>query len=271
VVRTDDQKLKTNWYRKPTNSGRILNYLSNHPNHQKINMVKNLVDRANNLSDEEFKSENMAKIKQILGDNNYPNWIFRKIVGEQNNRRTTIRKDNEESIRRCRFPNIPILSSKFKHLFEHENQIQLVLYSVRTTNSLFSSLKDIDPIWNRSELIYEIPCSNCSKIYIGQTKQKLMKRIQQHKYDCRYESTKSKTALSEHHFQYDPKHNFDFDNTKILDYESNFQKRNISEMTQIMLKKDQTVNHRTDTNNISHQYSNILLNYKNQQRQHQRR
>ena len=87
--------------------------------------------------------------------------------------------------------------------------------------------------------------------------------MQQHIRDCRYKSENSGTALSEHHFEL--KHNFDFDQAKILDYESHYHKRNISEMTNIVLKKNRTVNHRTDVFGLSNLYFNLLHNYGNTQ------
>ena len=40
----------TDWFNKPTSSGRLINFRSNHPKQQKINIIYNLVDRAIFLS-----------------------------------------------------------------------------------------------------------------------------------------------------------------------------------------------------------------------------
>jgi len=50
VIR-DGNRLLTNWYRKPTFSGRYVNYYSSHPIKYKINTIISLVDRAILLSD----------------------------------------------------------------------------------------------------------------------------------------------------------------------------------------------------------------------------
>ncbi|KAI4476352.1 hypothetical protein M0804_013667 [Polistes exclamans] len=73
----------------------------------------------------------------------------------------------------------------------------------------------------QSNLVYKIPCV-CDKCYIGQTKQKLKKRLDQHKNDCKpMNAQKSNiTALAEHHFS--TGHNFKFDETNILDKEDNW-------------------------------------------------
>ncbi|XP_011869031.1 PREDICTED: uncharacterized protein LOC105562638, partial [Vollenhovia emeryi] len=65
-------KLLTNWYRKPTFSGRYINFFSSHPLNYKINTIINLVDHAILLSDEQFHSSNMTLVKEILTNNGFP-------------------------------------------------------------------------------------------------------------------------------------------------------------------------------------------------------
>ena len=62
----------TNWYRKPLNSTRLLNFQSNHSTQQKRNIVYNLVDRAIKLSHKKFHKENLKIVRNILNQNNYP-------------------------------------------------------------------------------------------------------------------------------------------------------------------------------------------------------
>ncbi|KAI4473984.1 hypothetical protein M0804_015069 [Polistes exclamans] len=127
----------TDWYVKPTSSGRCLNYKSNHPISKKIGVVK-------------------VKIK-----------------------------------------------------------------------SIYTKLKDTDDKLEQSNLVYKIPCE-CKKCYIGQTKQKLKKRLERHRNDSKPRNAQktNTTALAEHHFK--TGHIFKFDETKILHKEDNWYKRNIS-------------------------------------------
>ena len=62
----------TNWYRKSTFSGRLLNFNSQHLNNNKIAIIYSLVDKAIILSDESFHNENLSLIKHLLFDNDYP-------------------------------------------------------------------------------------------------------------------------------------------------------------------------------------------------------
>ena len=58
IIQLDNGKIVSNWYRKSTYSGRLLNLFSNHPFENKDAIVKNLVDRAVCFSHESFHSEN---------------------------------------------------------------------------------------------------------------------------------------------------------------------------------------------------------------------
>ena len=79
------------------------------------------------------------------------------------------------------------------------------------------------------------------------------KRVYSHKYSiqCNYEST----ALSKHSKELN--HHFDFNNVRILDKESNYQKRLIKEMINIKKEKN-SINFRTDIQNLSILYNGIL-------------
>ncbi|KAI4476637.1 hypothetical protein M0804_013416 [Polistes exclamans] len=46
IIRKEDGSILTDWYVKPTSSGRCLNFKSNHPISQKIGVVKGLLFRA---------------------------------------------------------------------------------------------------------------------------------------------------------------------------------------------------------------------------------
>jgi len=64
------------WYQKPTFSGRILNYFSQHPVTQKRGVVMNLTDKVF-LSHSDFQQKNFSFIINFLLDNFYPlDFIF---------------------------------------------------------------------------------------------------------------------------------------------------------------------------------------------------
>ena len=73
----------------------------------------------------------------------------------------------------------------------------------------------------QKELVYKIPCRECSAAYIGQTRNSIKTRINQHKGISRpvlkqriLKSSKKDNGLAFHTHQ--TGHKFDFDNTQIL-------------------------------------------------------
>ena len=72
-------------------SGTYLNFHSNHPSHQKIAIIKNLVDTAILLPHEKFHEKNLEIIKNLLVLNNYPINLINKDI---NNRIFQIKNKN---------------------------------------------------------------------------------------------------------------------------------------------------------------------------------
>ena len=65
-------------------------------------------------------------------------------------------------------------------------------------------------------VIYKLKCRNCDKIYIGETKFKMEKRILQHKKDVEYGRTEI-SAIARHTEQF--KHKIDWTNAEYLETE----------------------------------------------------
>ena len=71
IVSINGNSFIFDWYRKPTFSGRFLNFNSNHPIAQKKGIIFSLVNRAFLLSDFMFCTQNWTFIINILLDNDH--------------------------------------------------------------------------------------------------------------------------------------------------------------------------------------------------------
>ena len=71
----------------------------------------------------------------------------------------------------------------------------------------------------KAGLVYEIPCKDCSKVYISETKRTLNDRTKEHKKACK-NNEPEKSAWCEHALNQD--HIIDWKNRKILHYEDNW-------------------------------------------------
>lgn len=259
VIRNPNGTLETNWYLKPTASGRVVNYLSAHALTHKISTVKNLFYRAYHLSSAKYHKENENLIKCILKTNNYPIALVNRILNGYNKQlqRSINVRGVSEPTRYFKFPYIEGLSEEIqKHISKKDPTVKLAFYNTKVVNSIFTRLKHPTPKLMLSNLIYRVPCAGCSKCYVGQTRQYLKKRLYQHEYDCRLinYNKEEKTALASHHFA--TSHNFDFSEVQILDREGQYFKRNVSEMIYITL--NDTVNCRADTMGLSVQYNRVI-------------
>ena len=80
IIKRDNGKIVSNWYRKSTYSGRMLNFMSNYSFQNKVAINKNLVDRAVFLSQELFPSSNLEVVMKILFFNHYPQDLIEKHI-----------------------------------------------------------------------------------------------------------------------------------------------------------------------------------------------
>lgn len=153
---------------------------------------------------------------------------------------------------------IPHLTENIQKIFkkyDHHN-IAFGLYNNNKLKNKISNTKDKIPLLDKTHVIYKIDCNNCDKYYIGETSQKLEKRIKQHQYDSNRPNNNNKTALA-HHTIYQ-KHKFDFENTKIIDTANRTKTRKNLESLHITKNIDHTVNYKTDIGKMGTHYANII-------------
>ncbi|CAD6234229.1 GSCOCG00012374001-RA-CDS, partial [Cotesia congregata] len=212
VVRSMDGCLQTNWYTKPTSSGRLINFMSNHPISQKASVALGLLHRAINLSHDSFYEENIKLVKQMLKNNNYPPEFIDICVNKFKQNQDRVRMSENKYF--FKFPYVRGLSQHILRAFVG-TEWKPANYNIKTVGNIYTRLKDKVNEDLMSELVYAIPCE-CGKKYVGQIKQYLKNRTNQHRLDCRPVNIlkSEQTALARHHF--DTGHNFDFSSVSIL-------------------------------------------------------
>ncbi|XP_011862988.1 PREDICTED: uncharacterized protein LOC105559345, partial [Vollenhovia emeryi] len=110
----NNENLLTNWFRKPTFSGRYINFYSNHPIKYKTNIITNLVDRAILLSDERFHDSNIDTVKDILKNNCFPAHIIDKFI--------------KKRLKEIKYCDVIPSSNKEKNQFLHNKHVVTVPY-----------------------------------------------------------------------------------------------------------------------------------------------
>jgi len=87
--------------------------------------------------------------------------------------------------------------------------------------------KDSLPIGHNKIVVYKLCCKNCNISYIGQIKRRLNIRILEHKKDINKKPA-NHSVIIEHRLDF--KHEFDWDNPKIIDKEKQYYRRLISKI-----------------------------------------
>lgn len=244
-------KIITDWYQKPTFSGRVLNYLSKHSKNQKIAMVYNLVDSALNLANPEFHNKNLKIVENILKNNLYPSFFINKYI----QKRLTHKSKTITSNKNLRIP-LPFyepVNDKIKAYFRKYN-LDIVFYNLNKTSHLYDKQKDKPRLGDKSNVVYSIPCNDCQQVYIGETKQYISRRIYQHKYDINKDADLH-TSLTKHRTELN--HSIAFDKVKILHYEKQTSKRLIAEMLYIIM--NDTMNTKSDIQKLNQIYKMLML------------
>ena len=194
LVSRKDSKVITDWYQKPTWSGRYLNYDSYLPNSYKINTIDLLTRKVLELADESYRQKNFDKIVDTLMNNNYPPTLVHKVMESTIQKFHSAGPRNQENIEN-KFISLPYCSVSFNKLKELLGGfgISVVGKPLQTVGNLFfSNLKDKIPKEFKSNVVYSVVCT-CGEQYIGNTGQWLKNRFQQHKSRDEHHS-----ALSEH-------------------------------------------------------------------------
>lgn len=247
-------KILTKWYTKSVSSGRYLNFNSEHHITHKKNVITAIIDRAIKLTSPSYRKDSINKAKTLLTENNYPIEMINKIVKKRthafyNSLDFTKKLTEKQSQSYFPIPYVSQLSEKIEKIFRHHN-INIAHKSQCHTKQYFTKLKSKTRKLKQTHIVYKIPCSDCDKVYYGQSAQYLQERLKAHKY-----AKTASTALNKH--KIDTGHNFNYHETSIVTSEKNTYKRNILEMIHINADKN-SVNNNSEINNLSKIYQVIL-------------
>ena len=202
--------LSTSIYRKPTHTNRYLHYTSHHPKHQKLTVAKTLFSRVNtHITDKTQKHSELQNIRNTLRLNGFPT-------------RTTFLTSSRQQSHNTQynhFTSIPYIqgtSEKVRRILNKAG-VKVAMRPVRTIGQILPSPKDPHNPEEKSCIVYQVPCSDCNFVYIGQTKRDLKSRLAEHKLAIKNQEPE-KSALCEHYMRFD--HLIDWNNSKILKTEA---------------------------------------------------
>ncbi|KAM7304973.1 uncharacterized protein ISCGN_014873 [Ixodes scapularis] len=228
LVKRQKDQLEFTVYRKPTHTGRYLRFDSNHPASHKASVVQALLSRAKTIcSSEDYRKKEEETIISDLLNNGYTRSFIQRIARRQRKSDRRLRPIGEtqeiahpRSTTRICVPYIKETSEALARVLAKEG-IQMSHKPVSTLGHLMPRPKDRPPKERAQGVIYQIPCADCPATYIGETKN-FKERLRQHKTDVR-KFDHERSAVAEHSDSND--HRIDFDDTRILDIETNSRQR----------------------------------------------
>ncbi|KYN21863.1 hypothetical protein ALC57_05757 [Trachymyrmex cornetzi] len=252
-------------YKKPTDSGRYLNFYSNHPVTHKRGVIINQLDRVLFLSHPKFHEVNISNLINTLLNNGYPlqflfatiknrikSITYKKSFKFINDQRVNMNSSNI-SKKYFTVPFFKKISEKFIPIINKFN-FNIAYRPINRLSSIIKTGKDIIKKEDQSNVVYKINCQDCESTYIGQTKRKLRTRIKEHKNDYK-KPMNNLSVVSRHILEFN--HAMDWDNTNIVDSEQSYYKRMISEMIHIKKQKN-SLNKQSDTERLPDVYIPII-------------
>ena len=154
---------------------------------------------------------------------------------------------------------MPKIQLPFTNNYERISSIfkQYNITTIPTVNKSMNSViklgKDKSDKWDQTGVVYKFTCKNCPATYIGETKRSLKTRINEHKKNKNIESVI-------HTHRNSLNHEFNWDDTKIIDIERDYKKRLLSEMIHIKCNKH-SINKKEDIHTLNRIYFPLLSKF----------
>ena len=178
-----------------------------------------------NHSDQEKEENHLTAVFQANG---YPKKFISNTIRASQLPRQSANSDNTENQEqiapvRINLPYVKGTSEQLERIFNDHN-INCTLYTTTTLRTLLLHVKDPVPSEQRNNIVYKYDCKDCEVVNFGEPKRAIAERTKEHTRAVRAADTR-KYETADHCWKYN--HDFDWENKKIIDYETNTTTRKI--------------------------------------------
>jgi hypothetical protein len=275
LVRKENGQVKLLVYRKPTHTDHYLQFDSHHPVHHKLGVIRTLLDHSEAVVTEaEDRVKEEAHIGKALANCGYPRWAFRKVKKQRaqkaQSEQTQLgqRKEKEKNKGMVILPYVQGVTEPLSRVFNKYN-ISCAMRPHTTLRRLLVHPKDKVDKQKQCGVVYEVPCKNCDKSYIGETGRQLGQRVKEHREEVEKEtsgvqtrtrrkessSLLHKSAITDHAAANN--HVIDWDKTEVRARVDNEFIRGVKEA--IVIRKTRNIMNRDEGRyRLSHVYDNLL-------------
>jgi hypothetical protein len=234
ISRQEYGQLSFSVYRKPTHSGKYLDYKSEHTFSQKMSVISSLAYRAmTHCSSETSMNSELEVIKKELMENGYPRDEIQMEINKTKmrfNQPSTSQTQDEDHSKTVSLPFVNKLSQRISRSLKKAD-IRCTMVPNNTIRDFLRPLKDPVSTEDTSNCIYKINCTECDASYIGETRRRFKSRLTEHKAAVRNANT-TDSALATHAIDFlHPPH---WDGAKIVAKDSSFRTRRLKEAVEII-------------------------------------
>lgn len=246
----------------------------------KVNVAYGFTKRVMDLSSRCHQKEMETVVYDLLLSNNYPKFLIKRLVLRY---LENIREQDPDSAVVVSPPSSHVTSQVTSHVTSQHSTAQLITHyrsmsymkglseqllklikiyvpnigiGFSSKNNLknlaYSKMKDPVPMSQLSGVVYEIPCKDCSDVYVGHTGTSVKTRMSKHRSDIKLKKTEV-CATAQHSVEM--VHQLDFDNVSVLEHSNITSKRLILEM--LYIQKYGKMNRKTDCDGLSRCYAAV--------------
>ncbi|XP_068749264.1 uncharacterized protein [Montipora capricornis] len=183
-------KLETQVYRKPTNTGLLLHFQSRTDLRYKKCLIKTMVHRATELSSthQAFVDE-CRHLKSLFNHLGYPSSLVNRIIDKCDYHSTLDDKTKPAETLRISIPFKDQVTANMvkRQMRDLSSKISIDVQPIYTCKKLEQDLKlkEIKPrIVNQHSVVYCFKCDLCDSNYVGYTTRYLFQRIADHRYSA---------------------------------------------------------------------------------------
>lgn len=221
MIDRSHEGLQYSVYRKPTFKNDMIHYYSHHDSNIKSGILIGLHLRALRICSPKFLPDEFKYIETCFTQLKYPKAFIRRT--KQKALKIIKRTTNEtQEKRRLILPHNNITNQIKRSL---SNDFQIISKSTTTIKTLLQRHTEK----TKTGGIYEIPCSHCPQVYVGETSRSIEKRLKEHEYALRTDDPLS--AVAQHRTQYD--HHIDINKASFVYKEDDPAKRRLIESAAI--------------------------------------
>ena len=184
IIRKPDGSTKICIYRKKTHTNQYLQFNSHHPLHQKLGVIRSLLDRKESIITEDEDKEKEDKIIcDALKQCGYPSWAINKAKKDKDKQQK--KKESKKTTTDTAskglvvVPYVEGLAEKASRVFRKHGFATAMKPHCTLRNMLVHPKDKRDP-HQTAEIIYEIPCSGCPKSYIGESGRLFGTQLKEH-------------------------------------------------------------------------------------------